>query len=151
MRLEKIGTFTIILMILLGSLTSSYASDTLSVPPYRLGHYLYDDSSSCHWSNPQLLIGSVSQLNRSDRNRLNLRHSGDFLAQDVRFFQPDLVTDGSEIASSSAFSNFSGTKLLYWHRLLRNPRNLNPDFNSISAWCNRWQLGPLMVSTPLVE
>ena len=107
---------------------------TKSLPPLRLGHSLYLTSDDSLNLNSNLSFGSVYRLNPIDRERVNLRHSSDLTAFDVRFFEPDLVTDGADAVLSGLGGGLTSVKLLRDGRLLRNPRNNWPDFNRVSPF-----------------
>lgn len=96
-------------------------------PP--LGHPLFHPV----YAQTALDGGRIFTLNPLQRNYLNIENSLDLLSGNIRFYQPDLVTDGQELATSSSGSGLSAVKLYWRDRPQRNPRSGRADFNRIPA------------------
>jgi len=76
--------------------------------------------------------GQISYLTSKTLTSLNIKQVSDLMNYDIRFFQPDLVTDGQEIVISMLGSGDRSTKATWRGRPLRNPRTGAADLNRLS-------------------
>mgnify|MGYP000318296368 CR=1 FL=1 len=72
--------------------------------------------------------GWILTLSPLHRAVFNIENAGDLLQWDQRFFHPDLVTAGREIALSAGGYGPDGTRLIWRARPWRNLRNSRADF-----------------------
>jgi hypothetical protein len=76
--------------------------------------------------------GQIYYLTPSMLTTLNVKQVNDLLNYDIRFFQPDLVTDGQETIFSMLGSGNQGIKATWRGRPLRNPLTGAADLNRLS-------------------
>ncbi len=77
--------------------------------------------------------GQITNLSWVRLANLNIEQASDLLSYDIRFFAPDLVTNGQEVKISMLGSGERRIKTVWRGRPLRDPITGNSDLNRLSA------------------
>ena len=95
--------------------------------PFRFGHPFYDPD----YVTSPLDGGILYLLSPLKYATCNYEHVGDFTWFNPEFFQPDLVTSGSNVFLSSLYSGPRGTRALWQGRPFRDGRTSRADLSLI--------------------
>ncbi len=90
----------------------------------RFGHPLFDGDDSLEVS-----LIERWHLTSHDRATLNLRHTADLFAKDIRIYYPDLVTPGREAVLSPLGAGVNWSKAIWNDRPWRDSRTNRADLN----------------------